>query len=327
MNYIPKRDDGRATNRQSRDFNEIWNVQTDMAVSQEKFDSIFHNWEDPLNCNGRKRGSGCTVCDYIDKYGYVIKTDGTQYAYNVAFVGDIHGDLHAVENFINNNPDCKYIISVGDIGIYCTETSAQADKKSWAKYKNIILNYVHKIKNNKLPKFKIKVYSIIGNHDDYDNLYSESFVKANIHYLKQGGILTLHGVRIGHLGGIYSRVRTQMDPSSLTGRHRRFYSVKELNNLLLANNIDILITHEAASGILPQTLNPKMDEGKGILRELVDTVQPDYYIHGHHHVNYTTEIQNANKKTTVIGLGNFGKNKNSFVKFNLLTKKMVFNTN
>ena len=48
--------------RQSKDFNEIWNIQTDMKVSRSKYDKIFHNWHDPDNCKVPR----CWVCDVLN---------------------------------------------------------------------------------------------------------------------------------------------------------------------------------------------------------------------------------------------------------------------
>jgi len=53
--------------RQSKDFKEIWNVQTGMKVTDEDWDAAFHNYDDPENCPGRKRVTGCTVCDKLKK--------------------------------------------------------------------------------------------------------------------------------------------------------------------------------------------------------------------------------------------------------------------
>ncbi len=50
---------------QSKDFNEIRNTHTDMKVSQEEWDRIWHNYENPENCSGRKRVLGCTICDQL----------------------------------------------------------------------------------------------------------------------------------------------------------------------------------------------------------------------------------------------------------------------
>ena len=53
--------------RQSLDFKEIWNIQTEMCVKQEDWDRIFHNWEHPKQCYGRKRPEGCSVCKLIEQ--------------------------------------------------------------------------------------------------------------------------------------------------------------------------------------------------------------------------------------------------------------------
>ena len=53
--------------RQSKDFKEILNIQTDMLTTQEKWDAIFHNWEIPEKCAGRKRPTGCSICDKLIK--------------------------------------------------------------------------------------------------------------------------------------------------------------------------------------------------------------------------------------------------------------------
>jgi len=63
--------------RQSIDFNDIWNIQSDMNVTNEDWDQIFHNWDDPDNCAGNKRPIGCSVCRQLEKVGEVTrKSDG-----------------------------------------------------------------------------------------------------------------------------------------------------------------------------------------------------------------------------------------------------------
>ena len=36
-----------------------------MNVDKEKWDGIFHNEADPDNCPGRKRPTGCSICDKL----------------------------------------------------------------------------------------------------------------------------------------------------------------------------------------------------------------------------------------------------------------------
>lgn len=68
MNYVPKRDDGKQHKRQSKDFKEIWNIQSDLVVDEVQWDSIFHNYEHPEQCEGRKRPSGCSICDKLTSH-------------------------------------------------------------------------------------------------------------------------------------------------------------------------------------------------------------------------------------------------------------------
>jgi len=66
MEFYNKPDDGRQHRRQSKDFLEIWNIQTSMEAQQLHWDRAFHNWDNPEDCNGRKRIVGCIICKMID---------------------------------------------------------------------------------------------------------------------------------------------------------------------------------------------------------------------------------------------------------------------
>lgn len=62
--------------RQSKDFHEIINLQSDMEVSQEHWDGIFHNWDSPSECTAGRRGLGCTICEQLSK-GMVVGRKST----------------------------------------------------------------------------------------------------------------------------------------------------------------------------------------------------------------------------------------------------------
>lgn len=53
------------TNAQSKDFEEIRNTQSEMSVSQEEWDRIWHNYKEPDKCAGRKHAAGCTICNQL----------------------------------------------------------------------------------------------------------------------------------------------------------------------------------------------------------------------------------------------------------------------
>lgn len=66
MEIFNKPDDGRQHRRQSKDFNEIVNTQTSLETDDLNYDRIFHNWNNPEKCNGRKRIIKCKICEMID---------------------------------------------------------------------------------------------------------------------------------------------------------------------------------------------------------------------------------------------------------------------
>jgi len=73
----------RQMRRQSRDFKEIWNIQSNMDVSDERWDSIYHNWENPKKCSNNRPGHKCIVCEEVARTGqYVNKTTGEIYDKN-----------------------------------------------------------------------------------------------------------------------------------------------------------------------------------------------------------------------------------------------------
>lgn len=65
MEFYNKPDDGQQHRRQSKDFKEVVNIQTDMNIDNLKWDKIFHNWDNPKQCSQKKRG--CVICDMIDR--------------------------------------------------------------------------------------------------------------------------------------------------------------------------------------------------------------------------------------------------------------------
>lgn len=303
--------------RQSKDFHEIWNVQTDMQVSQTHWDNIFHKWKTPWNCPGRKRPTGCTICEKIDEIG----VDTRNNYFRLAIVGDIHSNIESLEEL--SRKALSDLITVGDLSVYPDVSSAQIDKKSYEKNTAQIEKIIELYNDNKLTPFSIPVKSIIGNHDNFINLEHDIFQKLNVTYLKNGTVLEIGNLVVATLGGIYSPVKFYWNSNQLKEYNRRFYTEEEMNSLIsevekLNKPVDILITHEAAAGILPE-MKSKADEGKQVLTDLINKLQPKYYIHGHHHRSYEGQLNN----TKIIGLGNFKQNTDAYVVFNTVTGERI----
>lgn len=65
--------------RQSIDFNEVWNIQSDMHVEDDVWDLTFHNWKTPDKCSQNRIYKTCFVCDQLkakDYPGYVLGPKG-----------------------------------------------------------------------------------------------------------------------------------------------------------------------------------------------------------------------------------------------------------
>ena len=65
MGNIIKRTSTTKNNAQSKDFLEIQNTQTEMQVTQKRWDIMFHNYDNPDECANRKQLAGCTVCNAL----------------------------------------------------------------------------------------------------------------------------------------------------------------------------------------------------------------------------------------------------------------------
>lgn len=303
--------------RQSKDFHEIWNVQTDMEVSQEKWDKTFHNRKEPWKCTGRKRPTGCSICERIDKTGL----DEESNSFRLGIVGDIHTNIKGLYKL--QELALTQMITVGDLSVYPDLKSASIDKKSYEKNKSKIEKIIEDYNDNKLKPFSVPIFSLIGNHDNFIDLKHDIFKKLNITYLKNGTILEIGNMVIATFGGIYSPKKFYWNSSALKEYNKRFYTEKEMNELLfkvenLNKPVDVLITHEAAAGVLPE-MKSHVDEGREVLTDLLKTIKPKYYIHGHHHVSYEASYGN----TKVIGLGNFKQDKNAYVVFNIVTGERI----
>jgi Icc-related predicted phosphoesterase len=295
---------------QSVDFKETCNLQTEMKVTQEHWDSIFHNWEEPDKCTVAKKRFGCTVCDKLKTQGYATKPNGDIYRIktNVLIVGDVHSNYKALESLIQSRQDLIGVICVGDLALWKSVEEAQLDIQAYKRTKDSIEEFA----NNPVP-FSLPVMVVKGNHDDYTNMYSKWFTDLNIHYVKQPSVLEVNNFKIGCLGGVSSDRKFDEDPTTFVGREHRFYVKSEIDSLK-SQKMDMLITHQAAKAVVERRLLGK-DEGSLMLLELLKAISPKYYIHGHHHVNYKSTYGD----TKVFGLGNFSVDNSSYIVINTLT--------
>ena len=97
-------------------------------------------------------------------------------------------------------------------------------------------------------------------------------------------IYTFRGVRIMGLGG---SMRYKSDDWQFTEAQMRARVRKMWFSLWQNKGFDILLTHAPAKGLHDGTDLPH--RGFQVFRELMDKYKPDYFIHGHVHMNYGRE--------------------------------------
>ena len=238
---------------------------------------------------------------------------------NLLIVGDVHAHLDSLTEIINKYKDkIIAVLQVGDFELYQSE-QAITQEINYLEKKNK-LDSAKRLKRSLLKKslepFPVPVYYIKGNHEDFDNLDSTFLRHMNIHYLEQGETIKIGDRTVAGVGGIYSPVKNTKKSEDLNGHDKRFYTLEDVNKVLKKRQtkpIDILITHQACSGVIPEKskkrYKPFWDEGTKDFVELLKMPKLRYYIHGHHHVNYRKTYNNIK----CIGLGHFGKNKKSHI--------------
>jgi Icc-related predicted phosphoesterase len=286
-----------------------------MEVSTKKWNSIFHNRVEPWNCNDRKRPAGCQECSLIEQTG----KDSKNNSFILSVVGDVHADITSLLE--HSKSELYSILTVGDVQMYTSQAEALIDKVGYLKNKVSIDNFLTTIDNKQISRFSVPVNSILGNHDNFVNLQSPIYNSMNFSYLKNGTIFKVGSLTIGILGGVFSPKNFQTPISAQLATRKKYFLEEEIMNLIKAasgQQIDILVTHQAPLGVLPK-LPSNVDEGNGHLTTLLETLKPKYLIHGHHHRDYRSEYNG----TKIIGLGNFSKNKNSFINFNILTGDVI----
>ena len=244
---------------------------------------------------------------------------------NLLIVGDVHTDLKGLYDLVCDTVKTEKIdavLQVGDFELYQSDTAMEQEQKYLVKLKKERAS--RRLKNSLLagtaPKFPVPVFYIKGNHEDFDNLGSKYLKRINIHYIPQGYIMEIGGRVVAGIGGIHSSSKKYRTTEALEGYDRRFYTKEDIGHLLknpLSNDVEILITHQAAADVIPEKTPGKRrtwEEGTKDFEELLKMPKLRHYIHGHHHINYVVNGgQIADKNLPEIrGLGNFSKNKESF---------------
>ena len=162
----------------------------------------------------------------------------------IGAVGDIHGDFASVRRIMRQHPEVHTWLCVGDV----------ADGEG------------------RYEAFDAPLHWIKGNNENFD-LIASGDLPANLHYIPNGTLQLIAGMRVAGLGGTFAPTVYDVPAAALPhpkkgtakatelADRRRHFVREEVEACKAFERVDILLTHEAprpfrvkgnsASGLLP----------------------------------------------------------------------------
>lgn len=181
-------------------------------------------------------------------------------------LGDIHGDFASVRRVMRQHPDISFWLCVGDV----------ADPAG------------------RYEAFDAPLYWIKGNNEGFDAIASGD-LPAGLHYVPNGTVQTIGGLRIAGLGGTFAPTmydiraaelphpkKGSVKATELADRRRHFVR-EEVDACKGMQGVDILLTHEAPRPFRVGAGGRANDAGKTPINEILAAMKPRLHLFGHHH--------------------------------------------
>ncbi|AEH36811.1 metallophosphoesterase family protein [Halopiger xanaduensis] len=131
---------------------------------------------------------------------------------------------------------------------------------------------------------------IAGNNEDFDVIESmraneRPFGESNVHLLASTAA-TVDGVRVAGLSGNYAPTKYDQPRSKLAGERRRHFTREDVERARDLENVDVFLTHEAPTGLLSYGYDPGCEH----VDDLLEAIDPELCLVGHHHEHRETEL-------------------------------------
>jgi predicted phosphodiesterase len=193
-------------------------------------------------------------------------------------LGDIHGNVEAVERVLTRHPDIPFWLSVGDVG---GDEGRYADPAA--------------------PILWIK-----GNNEDFDLVGRASAGVCEypgLRYLPNGTAAEMGGLRVAGLGGTFAPTwydtpardlphpparppgaRGARTAAEIARDKRRHFVREEVEACKALPRIDVFLSHEAPRPFPVAARGGRaIDAGKTPVNEVLAAMQPRVHFFGHHH--------------------------------------------
>jgi uncharacterized protein len=181
-------------------------------------------------------------------------------------LGDIHGDFASARAVMGRHPDVPFWLCVGDV----------ADDQG---------------RYEPLPA---PLHWIKGNNENFDAI-ADGALPANLHYLPNGAVAVIGGIRIAGLGGTFAPTwyesaaadlphprKASAKATELADKRRHFVR-QEVDACKASGPIDVFLTHEAPRPYFAGSGPRRNDAGKTAVNEVLDAIRPRLHLFGHHH--------------------------------------------
>ena len=178
-------------------------------------------------------------------------------------LGDIHGDVASARRIMERHREVPFWLCVGDV----------ADDEG------------------RYEPFSAPLHWIKGNNENFDAIASGD-LPSGLHYVPNGTMITLEGLRIVGLGGTFAptmydlRAADLPHPKKTTAKateladRRRHFVREEVEACKAWKDVDVFLSHEAPR---PFRVTRGIDAGKTPINEVLLALRPRLHLFGHHH--------------------------------------------
>ena len=190
----------------------------------------------------------------------------------IIVIGDVHGELHLLNQVLLNAPDDATIIQLGDFGFWPSVVKFYGDP----------------------PKIVRPILAIGGNHEFepwLSHLKEPTEIWPNVTFVPRGTVLEIEGRKIGFLGGGDSIDKDYRTPGFDWFPEERV--TKDEAARLLGKHVDVLLTHSPPAIVKETLWGFKSFPSETNIQWIWDKLnRPDLYC-GHMHPDTVVRWENA----------------------------------
>lgn len=136
----------------------------------------------------------------------------------------------------------------------------------------------------------VPTWFIGGNNEDFDVIEAmrAGEDRPGVHnaHLLASTAAQVGGLRVAGLSGNFAPTRYAKRRSELVGERRRHFTHEDVDRLADLDDVDVLLTHEAPTGLLSYSYDPGCEH----VDDLIAAVDPALCLVGHHHTHHETSV-------------------------------------